>query len=109
MAFDADADGPYLAVLELLQPDDAPWRMTLEVFDVDGKRHVREGFTTTESLAPRDWVKALKKNRRLSIRAVDEDPLVAVGGPDELDVFHADTGARVQKASPAPPGTAKTQ
>jgi hypothetical protein len=109
MAFDVDADGPYLAVLELLEPDDAPWRMTLEVFDVEGRRHVREGFTTTESLAPRDWVKALKRNRRLSIRAVDEDPLVAVGGPDELHVFHADTGVPVQKASLAPPGTAKPQ
>jgi hypothetical protein len=109
MGFDADADGAYLAVLELAEPDDRPWSMTLEVFDVDGVRHVHETFTTTESLLFNDWVRALKRNRRLSIRAADENPLVAVGGPDELHLFRADTGARVEQAPPPPPEAAKRQ
>jgi hypothetical protein len=107
MGFDADADGEYLAVLELAQPDNAPWTMVLEVFDVDGNRHLREPFTTTESLSSRHWVSELVRNRRLSIRADDEKPLVAVGGPDELHLFRADTGARV---APSPhPEAAKHQ
>jgi hypothetical protein len=105
MALDVDADGEYLAVLELAQPDNAPWTMVLEVFDVNGARHVRESFPTTESLSSRHWVAALLRNRRLSIRADDENPLVALGGPDELHLLRADTGARVVPA-PAPPAQA---
>lgn len=109
MGFDADADGEYLAVLELSQPDNAPWTMVLEVFDVEGNRHVREPFTTTESLSSRSWVSELVRNRRLSIRADDQNPLVAVGGADEVHLFRADTGARLV-AAPAPhPEAAKHQ
>jgi hypothetical protein len=109
MGLDADADGEYLAVLELSQPGNRPWTMVLEVFDVEGNRHVHETFSTTESLSEKNWVNALLRNRKLSIRAADEDPLVAVGGPDELTVFRADTGARVPRVLPEHPDGGNSQ
>lgn len=108
MALDADADGIYLAVLELAQPSNASWSMTLEVFDVNGVRHVHEVFSTSESLDAETWVGALERNRRLAVRD-GETPLVAVGGPDELNVFRADTGARVGALPPARAEARKTQ
>ncbi|HEX4340354.1 MAG TPA: hypothetical protein VH062_30810 [Polyangiaceae bacterium] len=97
MAYDVEADGQYLAVLELAQPDDAPWTFTLEVFDVDGKRRLHEALPTTESFEQDRWVAALTRNRHLALAAGDT-PLVAVGGPDELNVFRADKGTRVLSA-----------
>ncbi|HVW30727.1 MAG TPA: hypothetical protein VHC69_35465 [Polyangiaceae bacterium] len=108
MALDADTDGIYLAVLELAQPDNASWSMTLEVFDANGVRHVHEVFSISESLDAETWVRALERNRRLAVRD-GETPLVAVGGPDELNVFRADSGARVGTVPKAPTGTRKTQ
>jgi hypothetical protein len=93
MPYDADADGRYLAVLELLQPTGEPWRFVLEVFDVDGKRRLRETLAADESLDPRTWLSALTRNRRLSLSA--DPPLVAVGGPEELTVWRADGGERL--------------
>lgn len=94
MALDVDADGEYLAALELVQTENEPWSFTLEVFDVTGKRRLKEPFSAEESLDPNGWARALLQNRHLSIRA-DDPPLVAVGGPDELTVLRADDGTRV--------------
>ena len=94
MPFDVVADGPYLAVLELLQPSLSRWTMLLEVFDIDGKRHLKEPLTTEESFDPEQWFKILKRNRRLAL--VAEPPMVAVGGPEELHVWDAETGKRLR-------------
>src|SRR5262249_13737728 len=62
MPYDVDADGPYLAVLELAQPSDAPWSFKLEVFDVDGARHLHEALPAEESLDPKAWLSIMKRN-----------------------------------------------
>jgi hypothetical protein len=93
MPYDVDADGAYLAVLELAQPTDAPWNFLLEVFDIDGKRHVREPLSAEESFDGKTWLSTLTRNRRFSLSA--EPPLVAIGGPDSLTVLRADDGARL--------------
>jgi hypothetical protein len=94
LAYDVDSDGPYLAVLELSQPNDAPWAMALEVFDVDGKRHLHQPLSAEESLDQNTWLDVLTRNRRIAI-AAGVTPLVAVGGPDTLMVFRADKGDRL--------------
>lgn len=94
MSFDVDADGEYLAVLELREPGDRAWSFELEVFDVEGKRRVHEPLRADESLDPDGWVRALMRNRHLSI-ADGPTPLVAVGGPENLSVWRADDGTRV--------------
>jgi hypothetical protein len=93
MPYDVEADGEYLAVLELRQPTEEPWQFVLEVFDVDGKRRMSETLSADESLDPRKWVAALTRNRRLSLAA--DPPLVAIGGPESLTVWHADRGGVV--------------
>lgn len=91
----ADADGEYLAVLELEQPTDAPWSFVLEVFDVRGKRRLRAGLPADESFDA-DWFSRLTRDRGLAVSA--DPPLVAVGGPSALAVWAADTGAPVHRA-----------
>jgi len=98
MPYDVEAAGKYLAVLELLQPTEQPWQFVLEVFDVDGKRLMRETLSADESLDPNTWFVALTRNRRLSLWA--DPPLVAVGGPESLTVWHADKGDRLWSSSP---------
>jgi hypothetical protein len=93
MPYDVEAEGPYLAVLELLQPSDAPWSFVLEVFDIDGKRRVHESFPAEESLDSKTWLATMNRDRHLSLSF--DPPLVAVGGPGSLTVFRADTGTRV--------------
>lgn len=90
--YDADAAGGLLAVLELDQPSDAPWTFVLEVFDVSGKRKLREALPAMESLGE-DWVDRLTENRNLALSA--DPPRVAVGGPTALTVFDASTGKRL--------------
>jgi hypothetical protein len=90
MPYDVEAEGQYLAALELLQPTEEPWRFVLEVFDVDGKRRMRESLSADESLDPKTWLALLTRNRRLSLSA--DPPLVAVGGPESLTVWRADKG-----------------
>jgi hypothetical protein len=94
MPFDVDADGEYLALLELAQPADAPWSFVLEVFDIEGKRRLHETLSAEENLEPKKWIRVLLRNRRLALSA-GERPLVAVGGPDDLSVFRADDGTRI--------------
>jgi hypothetical protein len=87
--YDADAAGEYLAVLELLQPTDAPWAFVLEVFDVRGKRRLRATLPAAEQFGE-DWVASLDRDRGLAMTA--DPPLVAVGGPGALSVWAADRG-----------------
>jgi hypothetical protein len=93
MPYDIEADGEYLAVLELRQPTEEPWQFVLEVFDVDGKRRMHETLPAEESLDPRKWLAVLTRNRRLSLAA--DPPLVAIGGPESLTVWHPDRGGVV--------------
>jgi hypothetical protein len=88
----ADADGEYLAVLELAQTTDVPWRFVLEVFDVRGKRRLRTELPAEESLEA-DWLSRLTRDRGLAVWA--DPPLVAVGGPGAVSVWAADTGKPV--------------
>ncbi len=90
--FDADAAGRALAVLELSQPDHAPWGFVLEVFDVDGKRRFRTELAADESDGA-DWVARLTRDRGVVLSA--GPPLVAVGGPEHVDVFDWEKGGRV--------------
>jgi hypothetical protein len=90
--FDAEAAGTFLAVLELDQPSDAPATFVLEVFDTSGKRRFRTTLPAEESF-DEDWAERLTQNRNLAVSA--DPPRVAVGGPTELTVFDAGTGARV--------------
>lgn len=91
-AFEMAAAGKYLASLELREPDDAPWRFVLEVFDVGGRRVVRAELPADESLGE-DWLARLARDRNLAVSA--EPDLVAVGGPTSLEVFEIATGRRV--------------
>lgn len=91
-AFEMAAAGKYLASLELREPDDAPWRFVLEVFDVGGRRDFRVELPADESLGE-DWLARLVRDRNLAVSA-DPD-FVAVGGPTSLDVFEIATGRRV--------------
>jgi hypothetical protein len=100
MPCDAAADGELLAVLELAQPPDAPWSFVLEVFDVQGKRRFRQTLPGDESVGA-DWVLRLFANRRLALSA--KPPLVAVGGPTELFVWAADSGASRFAGASGPP------
>jgi hypothetical protein len=93
MPYDVEADGQYLAVLELVQTTEEPWRFVLEVFDVNGRLRMQERLSAEESLDRKTWLAALTRNRRLSLSA--EPPLVAVGGPEELTVWGADKGERL--------------
>lgn len=93
MPYDVEADGQYLAVLELVQPKEEPWSFVLEVFDVDGKLRMHEPLPAEESLDPKTWLVALTRNRRLSLSA--DPPLVAVGGPEDLTVWRADRSERL--------------
>ena len=90
--YDAVAEGELLAVLELLQPDDAPWTFALEVFDVGGGRRCNVSLPADETWGE-DWVARMVQNRGLAMSA--DPPLVAVGGPTHLDVFSARDGGRV--------------
>ncbi len=90
--YDADAAGEYLAVLELSQPSDQPWSFVLEVFDVAGKRRLRETLPAEESL-DESWLLTMTRNRRLALSA--DPPMVAVGGPESLTVWQADKGTRI--------------
>jgi hypothetical protein len=89
MPFATDAAGEYLVALELSQPDDAPWRFVLEVFDVRGGRRLRAELPAEESVTE-DWVMELTRDRDLSVWATP--PRVAVGGPTHLSVWAADDG-----------------
>jgi hypothetical protein len=91
-AYDATAAGELLAVLELSQPDDAPWSFVLEVFDVGGQRRCRVPLPAEETLDD-DWVARLIRDRGLALSA--DPPLVAVGGRTHADVFGARDGSRV--------------
>jgi hypothetical protein len=90
--FDAESAGGFLAVLELDQPNDAPWSFVLEVFDVSGKRKFRETFPAVETLGE-DWVERLTENRGLALSV--DPPAVAIGGPTALTVFDARNGTKV--------------
>jgi hypothetical protein len=90
-----DADGEYLAVLELAQTTDTPWSFVLEVFDVRGKRRLRATLPADESFDS-DWLSRLTRDRGLALSA--DPPLVAVGGPGSLSVWAADTGKPVLPA-----------
>ncbi|HVU00582.1 MAG TPA: hypothetical protein VHE30_02480 [Polyangiaceae bacterium] len=81
---DADAAGDRLAVLELVQPDDAPWSFVIEAFDVSGARKGRTTLPAEESLDP-GWESRLLRDRAVALSV--DPPLVAVGGPEHLDVF----------------------
>jgi hypothetical protein len=94
-AFDAAASEDVLAVLELAEPDDAPWSFVLEVFDIGGARRFRVDLPAEESLGE-GWETRLARDRGL---AVSEAPVrVAVGGPGHLDVFDGKTGSKVFSA-----------
>jgi hypothetical protein len=90
--FDADSSGGLLAVLELDQPEDAPWTFVLEIFDVSGKRHFKETLPALETL-DQDWVQRMTENRSIAISA--DAHRVAVGGPTGLTVFDTDKGSRL--------------
>jgi hypothetical protein len=82
-------------VLELVQPDDAPWRFELEVFDVGGARRCQATLPADETV-DEDWVTRLVQNRGLAMSA---DPqMVAVGGRTHLDVLSARDCSRVFSA-----------
>jgi hypothetical protein len=90
--FDAESSGSTLAVLELAQPDDAPWSFVLEVFDAGGKRRFRAPLDAVETFGP-DWTRRLSENRAIAVCA---DPkVVAVGGATHLDVWGAEKGERL--------------
>lgn len=98
--FDAAAEGELLAVLELAQPDDAPWRFELEVFDVRGNAAGHATLPAEES-AGEDWVARLVQNRSLALSA--DLGLVAVGGRAHLDVLSTRDGSSVF-STPVSPG-----
>jgi hypothetical protein len=90
--FDAAAEGDLLAVLELAQPDDAPWRFELEIFDVRGNAEGHATLPAVETTGE-DWVARLVQNRSLALSA--DLRLVAVGGPSHLDVLSTRNGSLV--------------
>jgi hypothetical protein len=96
--FDAESSGDTLAVLELAQPDDAPWSFVLEVFDSGGKRRFRAPLDAVETFGD-DWAKRLTENRAVAVcagpRGTADERLVAVGGATHLDVWGADKGERL--------------
>jgi hypothetical protein len=90
--FDAESSGNTLAVLELAQPDDAPWGFVLEVFDAGGKRRFRAQLEAVETFGA-DWAKRLSDNRAIAV--CSEPRVVAVGGATHLDVWGTDKGERL--------------
>lgn len=90
--FDAESSAGTLAVLELAQPDDAPWSFVLEVFDGSGKRRFRAPLDAAETYGP-DWAQRVMENRAIAVCA--NPGVVAVGGATHLDVFGAEKGERL--------------
>lgn len=95
LPFDVATSRRYVAVVHLEQAAGEPKRFSLRVYDPDGKAVFERPLPEPSGFDARgeDWADRVTRNDgvALSTRA----PLVAVGGPDRLQVWDLESGASV--------------
>jgi hypothetical protein len=91
--FDADANAKYLALVVVDEPGNAERRFRLLVFDNDGKLVLEHPLPPGPPESGEDWSEVAVRDRHVALS--ETDPLVAVGGPEALEVLRLPTGERL--------------
>lgn len=87
--YDASSDDRVLALLFLEQPDDAAWRLRVEIYDSAGQRLWRRALPALE-LGEENWAADVATRAEIAVDAQSES--VAVGGADALELFRLASG-----------------
>jgi hypothetical protein len=91
--FDADASPDYLALVVVDEPAAAARRFRLVLFDNDGTRVLEQALPPGDAETGDDWAEVAVRDRHVALS--ESEPLVAVGGPEALEVLRVPSGERL--------------
>lgn len=91
--FDIAADPERIALVSVSLPNVAPRRFALSLFDHEGELRWSVPLRTLPASLDADWAVRVMADKQVVLGETPQR--VAVGGPEQLEVFDANTGARL--------------